>query len=101
MPPAVSGASSSDAPSTPSTPPTKNAIISDDVGKLELIRSAAKSTTENGTRKLPIRISVGTRFVFLVATVTTMVTSQSSAPTSRLFHHQPCRWVRTGSSACR
>ena len=70
-------------------PPTKNASTSWSELMLPVTRSMANSTTQNGTRKLPSRISVGTRFVFWVVAVTTMVRIHSARPVSSVFHHQP------------
>ena len=82
-------ASSSEAPSTPKMPPTKNARMSCSVLIDPVTRSIANRTTQNGTRKLPSRMSVGTRLLLPVNAVTTIVMTHSPRPASSVFHHQP------------
>ncbi|NYD75185.1 hypothetical protein [Leifsonia soli] len=67
----------------------KNASTSCSELTLPLTRSMANRTTQNGTRKLPSRMSVGIRLVLPVTIVTTIVRIHRARPVSSVFHHQP------------
>lgn len=58
-------------------------------------RSNTNITTQKGTRKQPSKIRVRTRLLLSVAAVTHTVSPHKTNPATRVFHHYPCRLVRT------